>query len=109
MIVFQHGDEVVVVTALGNNILFSNSQTNFNYAVPIDNVKLNIQGILKQFPDLNGLDDSEIRKRAIERFKDHIKTLNSQMEIKDYLVGEFLKMGYTLQYWQKEGFRPQKK
>jgi len=109
ILIFQLAEEMVIVKAQGNNILFSNSMTHFTQFVPIEVVRLNVTGILKQFPDLKDLPESEIRRTAIKRFKEHIKNLDSEMKVKNYLIEEFEKMGYVLKSVQMEGFRPTKR
>lgn len=107
-LVFQLADEIVLIKILGNTIWFSNSSTNFQKFAPIEGLRLKKEGILKEFPDLEGLELVEMRQKAIERFKDKIKTLDSEPRIKDYIVNEMIKMGYTLKSIQREGFRPEK-
>ena len=100
---------MVIVKVLGHNILFSNSTTNFQQYAPIEGIGLKKAGILKEHPDLEGLEPGEMRIEAIKRFKEHIKTLETQDKIKEYVITEFKKMGYTLKMVHKEGFRTTKK
>ncbi len=105
---FQLADEVVIVKAIGHQLLFTNSTTNFQQYAPIEGLQLKKEGILKEFPDLEGLEPNEMRIEATKRFNNKVKTLETQNKIKEYLVNEFTKMGYTLKMVQKEGFRPTK-
>jgi len=107
-IVFHFGDEMLIVKVLGQNILFSNSTTNFTQYAPIEGIGLKKEGILKLFPDLEGLEPGEMRVEAIKRFKEHIKSLATQDKIKEYIINEFISMGYTLKMVLREGFRPTK-
>ena len=107
-LVFELGGEVVVVKLDGIKVNFSNSQTGYQVAVPIDMVKLDIRGIVKEFPDLKGRPEEVMRKEAIARFKDNIRGMRSEGSRKKYIINEFEKMGYSLKMIHKRGFRPTK-
>jgi len=108
MLTFELGGEVILVKVLGNNILFTTSETNFQQYAPIDGLRLSKDGILKENPDLKDLPNTELRKKAVERFKEHIKKLDNEGKIGDYLILELGKCGYQLKTIQKEGFRVKK-
>jgi len=107
-LVFELGGDFVFVKIEGKNVSFANSLTNFQQFVPIKFLKLNTEGILKQFPDLKDLSEKEMKQEAIERFRNHIKTLGGEEEIKKYIKKEFEGMGYTLKSIHKDGFRGKK-
>ena len=48
------------------------------------------------------------RKEAINRLKEHIKKMNSEMEAMNYIKDELTKQGYTALFLQRAGFRPQR-
>ena len=104
-LIFRLADDYVIVKIKNGQVLFSNSNTNFQRFVPIDGIMLNREGIIKEFPDLKGLPDSEMRKEAIDRFKKHIKEFNTEDEIKEYIIMELKKYGYICEKIKKEGFR----
>jgi len=105
-LVFQFGNEMIIIKIRDGTILFSNSTTNFQQFVTIDGLKLTKEGILKEHPDLKDLNDTEMKAEAIKRFKDHVKALGNENKIKDYVVKELGKSGYILKVVKKEGFRP---
>ncbi len=107
-IIFERAGEPVVVKVEGKNVYFSNQQVGFEKGYPIESLKLNTDGIVKEFPDLKDKPDGEKRKLAVERFKEKIKSLKTRNEIKNYLIVEFEGMGYTLKCLQIPGFRPRK-
>jgi len=107
-IIFELGGEVVIVKVMGHHILFANSTTNFQQFAPIDGLVLKKDGIIKEFPDLEGWEPGLMRKEAIRRFKEKIKTLDTEPKIQEYVIKEFTNMGWTLKTIQKEGFRPVK-
>jgi len=95
-LVFEFGGDMVIVKIKDREVKFATSDTNFQQFVPIDNLKLDIQGILKEFPDLKGKPDREIRKEAVKRFKEKLDNLGGDMEIKDYVIKELRSRGYVL-------------
>ena len=105
LLYFKIAGEIVIVKIQGHNVTFADVNTNFNQFYPIEAIKLNVQGCLKENPDLEGLSNEEIRLASISRFRDHIKKLNNENSIKDYIVTEMGKIGYSLIKIQREGFR----
>jgi len=104
-LIFELGGDFVFVKIEGKNVSFANSLTNFQQFVPIKFLKLSTEGILKEFPDLKELPEKEMKQEAIKRFRNHIKTLGGEEEVRRYIGKEFVGMGYTLKSIQKEGFR----
>lgn len=105
LLYFRIADEVVIVKIAGHSLLFSDIKTNFQNFYPIEAIRLDIQGCLKENPDLLGLNDSEIRSESIFRLKAHLAGLDNENSIRDYVTAEMSKMGYTLIATQREGFR----
>jgi len=95
-LIFELGGDMVIVRIEDKNVSFATSDTNFSQFVPIDNLNLSIQGILKEFPELRRLPDKEIRKEAVKRFKNHIQNLGGEDDIKKYIIAELEKEGYVL-------------
>ncbi len=105
-ITFQRADEVAIVRITGKSLLFSSAVTNFQQFVPIECLKLSISGVLKEFPDLKGRPDREIRIEAISRLKEHVKKLKDEKAIMKYVIDELEKFGWNAILLKKEGFRP---
>jgi len=102
---FQLADEVVVVKIEGRSVLFNTSTTNFQQFLPIDYLKMPVSGILKEFPELEGMPPKEMRLEAISRFKENIKKLNNENEIKEYIIDELVGVGYTHRKTKQKGWR----
>ena len=64
---------------------------------------MNYKGTIKEFPDLKNNDNW--KKIARERFKEKIKSFNSEEDIADYLINDLKKVGYVPLLKQKKGFR----
>ena len=103
---FTMGSEMVIVKIDGRNILFSDQQTNFQNFAPIENLKFDEPGIIKEFPDLQGWDYGDMKEEATKRFKEKIKKMETENEVKNYITGELEGKGYILQTIRREGFRP---
>lgn len=101
-IIFQFGGEVVETKISGTNILFRTSTYGSQF-VPFESLYLSKEGVVKEFPDLEG--DAQWRTKAIERFKEKLKGLHSENKIADYLIEDLRKVGYIPKYKQRQGFR----
>lgn len=102
---FQHASEIVLVKINGNSILFGSTVFGAILA-DISGLRLDYHGTIREFPDLK--DDLEWREKAIERFKEHIKNLDNEDKIADYIIYELKSKGYLPKLKQKAGFRPVK-
>ena len=102
---FYHGNEIVIVKIEGNNIRFGSTVYGSQLAT-IEGINLDFNGTIREFPDLK--DKLEWREIAIDRFKEHIKTLKNEDEIADYIIKELNGKGYTPKLLQKAGFRSKK-
>ena len=75
-IVFQRGSERTAIRIIGKNVLFVDLQTNM--ISPIEGLKFNKQGVIKEHPDLK--DDPDWKQKAIQRFvrsEEHTSELQS--------------------------------
>ena len=100
-IIFQFGNKNIEVVVDGEKCLFRAGE--FGGLVPIDNLKLSYQGVCREFPDLEVRKDW--REEAINRFKEKIKLMKTEDETSNYIITEFIKMGYKPKFKQKKGFR----
>ena len=101
-LIFTFGTDIIEIRIEGNNILFRNNQSNGMF-VTIDNIKLSKFGVLKEHTDLKDNEDWETIAR--QRFKDKIKSFNTDMERANYITEDLKNFGYKLLYRQKKGFR----
>lgn len=103
-IIFSFGADVVEVRIKDSNVFFRNSKS--SEFADIDGIKLDRQGVLKEFPELK--DKSDWQKQARERFKQKIKDMETEEERVKYVIEDLSKFGYKPKYMQKQGFRPVK-
>jgi hypothetical protein len=103
-VIFKFGNEIIEVRVEGVNCFFRNSQ--YMQFVPIEGLKLERKGVIKEFPDLENRDDW--KTEAIKRFKERMEKLNSEDERMNYVINDLKKFGYIPLYQQKTGFRPKK-
>lgn len=104
-LIFERAGEIVMVRIVGTNVFFSNEVLGFRNYVPFECLNLDMSGILKEFPDLNGRTSNEIKQEAIKRFKEHILKLGGEEKIKGYIIYELTSLGYSLKLIKQEGFR----
>lgn len=90
-IMFRFGDEIELVVIEGNNILFGNTSFGAKLA-PIEGLKLDYQGVIREFPDLEL--EKDWKEIAIERFKERIKSFSTESDIAIYVVDELKKFGH---------------
>lgn len=98
---FKLGGEQQSVKIEGNNLLFLDNSSGM--VSPIEGIRLSHVGVLKEHPDLEENDDW--RNIAIERLKEHVKKLNTEMEKINYVKDELTKFGYEPLFFQRAGFR----
>ncbi len=103
-IIFQFGAETIEVRIQENSILFRTSP--LSGFVNIDRIKLNKNGVIREFPDLK--DNEDWQKIGRERFKEKIKKMETEREKADYIINDLKKYGYVPLYEQRQGFRPKK-
>lgn len=98
-------NEVVEIRVDGNEVYFKSSSYGSCWA-PIEGLRLNLVGVIKEFPDLEG--DPKWEEKAAIRFKTKIKNMKSEDAKINYIIADLKKHGYTPKYKQKKGFRPEK-
>jgi hypothetical protein len=101
--VFENAGEIVEVVIQGNTLLFSDSS---GQVTLLEGLQFSKEGVIKEFPDLK--DDEEWKKKAIERLKEHIKTIPTEKETLDYVKDELVKFGNKALFYRQNGFRPKK-
>ncbi len=101
-LIFERGSEIILIRIRGNNVTFSNSSFGAVYAT-IDNMQLDYNGVIKEHPDLK--DRKDWKKEAIKRFKEKIKSFETEEEISDYVIKELKSVGYVPKWKQKRGHR----
>lgn len=100
---FRNRAGITAVKIVGTDVYFSNEVYGFNADIPIDNMKLFIKGIIKEFPDLEEMPMEDARKEAIRRFKAHLKELGGEEEIMEYMINEGKKENAILQKVERDG------
>ena len=101
-IIFEFNSNNVEVRVDGNNCGFRTGE--FGGAlVPIDSLKIDKAGSIKEHPDLK--DDPEWKIKTIKRFKEKISGLNTEGERVKYIINDLKKYGYVAKYMQKAGHR----
>lgn len=103
-IVAKKAGDRIAVRIIGENVLFINLETNM--MSPIEGLKINKQGVIKEHPDLK--DNPEWKQIAIQRFVDKVKSFKSEEERYEFMIKELKDMGYVPMYKQRNGFRPEK-
>ncbi|MFW6225586.1 MAG: hypothetical protein ACOC3V_01340 [bacterium] len=101
---FRFGGDIVEVVVDKNNLLFHD--THSQMTTSLEGLKLSKAGVLKEFPDLK--DNKEWKKIAIDRLKNHIKNIESEINKLEYVKKELKKHGYEPLYYQRGGHRPKK-
>lgn len=107
-IMFQKGSDKALVRVNNHDLKFAKVSGSSLLWSDIEGLKFSIAGILKEFPDLKELPNSEVLKIGKQRFKEHLKGMNSENQIKEYLISDLKKHGYTALYTQRKGFRIEK-
>lgn len=105
-LLFRKGTQLITIRIIGHELMFAEVKGDIIRYAPIESLRLNVAGILKEFPDLEGKSEIEIRQEGLKRFKEKLKKFNSEEQIKEYLKKDLFKHGYILLVTQKAGFRP---
>jgi len=105
MLGFRKGTDLVAIKVMNKQLFFTKWQGGLIKYSPIDNLRLNPAGIVREFPDLKGKPIEEIKRIALQRLKNHIKKKKTKREIMDYLVKDLKKHGYTFVSYQFPGHR----
>ncbi len=101
-ILFKYGTELIEVVIDNNSLLFQTKQTGSMLA-PIDSLKLDKAGCIKEHPDLK--DRKDWREESIKRLKDKLKKMKTEKEKTEYVISELSKKGYTPYMMRKAGHR----
>jgi len=101
-LLFDYGTEKILITIKGKEVRFGNTAYGAQTAT-IDGLKLNYQGVCREFPDLETRRDW--KQEATKRFKDKINAMENEQAITDYLINDLKKYGYTNPRIQQQGFR----
>lgn len=102
-VILEFAGGYYMVRVIGDHITFG-AKTGYNVMMaPIDNMKLDYPGTIREFPDLET--NNDWRKIAIQRFKDKIKSFKTEEDKVNYIIQDLSKFGYKALYKQKAGFR----
>lgn len=104
---FRKVTEVIGIRINNKSVFFSKVQGPYTKYSSIDGLKLDVGGIIAEFPDLKDKPTEEIKKEGVKRFKAHIETLETEQEIQDYITKDLAKHGYKLIVVKRAGFRPE--
>jgi hypothetical protein len=103
-LMFLFGSEVILVKIDGDSVLFGNTSYGARLS-DISGLRISRDGVIREHPDL--VDNPDWKEKAIIRFKEHIKKLDTEGAIADYIKNDLKKYGYTLKKIQINGRRPQ--
>jgi len=103
-LLFKFGNERIFIIIDGTTVKFGNTLFGSQVA-SIEGLKLNYQGVIREFPDLEH--NQNWSEEAMKRFKQKIKSCKNEEEVADYLIDDLKKYGYIPYLKQKKGFRPE--
>lgn len=101
-LIFEFGSEVILVVIENQDVKFGSTLFGAKLS-DISGLKLDYNGVCREFPDLETSENW--REEAINRFKEKIKLMKTEDETSNYIITEFIKMGYKPKFKQKKGFR----
>ena len=104
-VMFDFAGDYILVRVNNNRVSFSNSKYG-NQMATIEGLKLDKNGVLKEWPDLK--DKEDWKETAIKRFKEKIRSMQTESEVCEFIIYDLQKYGYKPLYRQKNGFRRQK-
>jgi len=107
-VMFQKSGDNTLVRIEKRKLLFAKVSGGHLLWCDIEGLKFSVVGILKEFPDLKDKTNEEILKIGKQRFKDHIKSLNSEEEIKEYIIKDLMQHGFDPIFTQRKGHRIKK-
>ena len=102
-IIFQFGSEIVEVRINDTDVLFRTGQT-YRGFVPIEGLQLNKCGVIKEHPDLK--DNPDWNKEAVKRFKEKVKSYDTEKKRMEYIMDDLKKFGYVALWEMQKGHRP---
>lgn len=97
---------IVNVKIVGKKIYFKKIVNNIPMLMDLEKMDLPTSGILKKFPDLEGKPSNEIKREGGKRLNEYIAKMETQEEIKNYVIKELEGMGARLISIVKQGHRP---
>lgn len=101
-VMFQFGNEFVTVEIKGTELYFRTTDYNSQPA-PIDALQLDRAGVIKEFPDLQFVDDW--KQQALNRLKMKIRDMASEIERMNYVISDLKSFGYIPYAEQRQGHR----
>ena len=101
---FRLGGDQIEVVIKGNELLFFDVSSQL--ITTLEGLNIEKRGVIKEFPDLEN--NSNWKKEAINRLKEHMKKYEKEKDKLNYVRGELVKFGYTALFYQEAGFRPKK-
>lgn len=104
-LLFGFANEKILVTINGRQVYFSSTAFGAIKS-PIEGLKLDYSGVIREFPDLEGSDDWNAS--AIKRFKERIASFKTEDEVAHYLIEDLRKYGYVPEQKQIRGHRSKK-
>lgn len=75
---------------------------------PLEGLKFSLAGIIKKFPDLEGVPPKQAKREAVRRLREHLAGLGSQQDCIDYIVKDLARYGYKFILVQRPGHRPRR-
>lgn len=103
----QADGKITVITLSSNRIdRIASMEKGIPTYSTLEGLNFNVTGILKQFPDLRNKSIGEIKRTGLKRFKKHLKSFETEIELIDYLKDDLEGHGYKLLMIQKKGHRP---
>jgi hypothetical protein len=108
LIGFSLNNQVGNIRISGNKIEYGKLFGNQMFFMPIDQLKFDYDGILREFPDLKDKPEQEAREISVQRLKEHLAKMNSEEEVCKYVIEEIKKYGGIPRIKQKVGFRPER-
>lgn len=105
----QNGLKTMQIVVNGNEVLFGESRgAGMVHMAKIEGLKLDYQGIIKEFPDLAILPYEEARLEASKRFRNKICSFKTEEERIKYIIKDLKNYGWEAKQIIRPGFREQK-
>jgi len=105
-IMFQKGTELIAVNINGDIIQFGKIAGQFIQFAGIEGLKFDFEGIVKEFPDLKDKPFDEAKAEAIRRFKEKLRSMQTDDERAKYVIKDLKEYGYIAKKVNRTGFRP---
>jgi hypothetical protein len=99
LLTFRAGSSVLKIRVVKNRVFFSGGAFALKgQFFPEEAVFLlsKKKDLLKEFPDLEGKTDKEMREEAARRFRVKIESFNTEQEVAEYLEQDLGKQGFIL-------------